>query len=115
MSDGADGGTADLARPFGDVVGHGKDLGALFVQQRVIVTEMRTGNMPVEVLGLDVERKDIRQQGGQRRGNVAACLRSEIGRGCKWKLAVSGSYCRVHDRSPLAIDRPLLSVPVAAV
>ncbi|MNT35183.1 hypothetical protein D3C72_1712020 [compost metagenome] len=115
MADGADGRAADLARPFGNVVGHRKDLRALFVQQRVIITEMRTGNMPVEILGLDVEREDIRQQRGQRSGDVAARFSAKVGRRCEWKLAVFGGCGRVHDRSPFAIDRPLLSAPVAAV
>src|SRR4029079_4017007 len=54
MTDRTDGGPADLARPLGDLVGRGEDLGGLLVEEQVVVAEMRTGHMPVEVLGLEI-------------------------------------------------------------
>jgi len=47
---------------FGEVISHGKELIAMVVQQKVVVTEMRAAHVPVKVLGLQVEGKDIRNE-----------------------------------------------------
>ena len=52
----------DLARPFRDGVGHGEDLVGLLVQQQVVVPEMRSTHVPVEVLRLEVEREDVGEE-----------------------------------------------------
>jgi hypothetical protein len=53
--------SADLADAFGDVVGRAQNLLGLLVEQQVIVAEMRTAHVPMEILGLEVERKRIGQ------------------------------------------------------
>ncbi len=55
-------GSADFARTFGNIIAHVKDLFRLFVEQHVIVPEVLPGHMPVEILGLQVERECIGQQ-----------------------------------------------------
>jgi len=50
---------AKLSDPLRDVVSHGENLVAVVVQQEVIVAEMRSGHMPVKVLGFHIEREDI--------------------------------------------------------
>ena len=62
MSDGADRGPAKLPSSFGEVISHGKELIAMVVQQKVVVTEMRAAHVPVRVLGLQLEGKDIRNE-----------------------------------------------------
>src|SRR5262249_10464882 len=42
------------------------ELVALLIEQQVVVAEMRAADVPVEVLGLHVERKRVRDQGIQR-------------------------------------------------
>ena len=58
---------ADLAGTLGNRIGGREDLLALFVQQQMVVAEMRTGHMPVEILGLEVESEHI----GKQRGSAA--------------------------------------------
>src|SRR5471032_2053653 len=56
----------DLAGALCDRIRHGKDLARLLVEQQVIVAEMRPAHMPVEVLGLEIDREHIRQEWAQR-------------------------------------------------
>jgi hypothetical protein len=51
-----------IFRPLRDRVGHREELVAMLVQQQVVAAEMRRAHMPVEVLRLQVEDEDIRQQ-----------------------------------------------------
>ena len=53
---------ADFADALGDRVGHGKDLAGLLVQQQMIVPEVRSGRIPVEILGLQIKREDVSKQ-----------------------------------------------------
>src|SRR5262245_15827610 len=62
IADGPDRSPADFAPPLGDVVSHRKDLSALLIQEQVVVAEMWSTHVPVEVLGLDVQGKDVAQQ-----------------------------------------------------
>jgi hypothetical protein len=62
MSDGADRGAAKLPGPFSEVISHGKELIAMVVQQQVVVAKMRAAHVPVKVLSLEVEGKDIRNE-----------------------------------------------------
>jgi hypothetical protein len=52
----------ELTRTLGDFVGHRKELFCLIVEQKMIVTEMRSAHMPMEVLGFEIKREYIRQQ-----------------------------------------------------
>ena len=73
-------GAADLAHPLGDVVGDGEDLVGLLVEHQVVVAEMRPADMPMEILGLEIEREHIGEQRVERAGDIAAGIVAEIGR-----------------------------------
>ena len=60
LADRAQRGAADLADALGDVVGRGENLLGLLVEQQVIVAEMRAADVPMEILGLEIERKRCR-------------------------------------------------------
>src|SRR5882757_8870123 len=78
LADGAQRGAADLAHALGDVVGRGKNLLGLLVEQQVVIPEMRPRHMPVEVLRLDVQGEKIGQQRGQRGRKVARRVGRQI-------------------------------------
>ncbi|MND08558.1 hypothetical protein D3C83_312660 [compost metagenome] len=59
LADGMDCVAANLARAFGDVVSHLKDLIGLFVQQQVVVAKMRPAQVPMKVFGLEIKREDV--------------------------------------------------------
>jgi hypothetical protein len=65
-ADQAQGGSADLAGPLRHWVGHGEDLGGMFVEHPVIVAEMRPADMPMEVLGVEVKHEAVREERDQR-------------------------------------------------
>ena len=73
--------TADLARALGQDVDAGLQLVALLVEQEVVVAEMRAADVPVEVLGLDVERERVGDQRIERRRYLTHRLGRQIGRG----------------------------------
>src|SRR5262245_3434567 len=53
----------------------------------MIVAEMRSAHMPMEILGLEIERKHIGEQRIEGAGNIAARIVAEIGRRLKRRLA----------------------------
>ena len=61
---------AELAGAFGHGVGHGEDLVGLLVEQEMEVAEVRPGHVPVEVLGLKVEREGVGEERGERAGRI---------------------------------------------
>ena len=87
---------AELANTFGNHVGRRKKLISLFVQQQVIVAKMRSRNMPMEILGLQVKRKEIGEQCVEGAGNVASGLGAEAGRRFKAARAVGHRSLVVH-------------------
>ena len=72
------GSATELANPLRHRVGGGEDLVGLLVQQQVIVAEMRTGNVPVEVLRLDIKGEQVGAQRRQGLGNTLDRVGSEI-------------------------------------
>ena len=52
----------EFACALGNVVCHAEDLLGLFVQQKVIVPEMTTCHVPVEVPGFHIKREDVGQE-----------------------------------------------------
>ena len=60
-----DRGSTELARTLGDAIRHGKDLFRLFIEQEVVVAEVRPTHVPVEVFGLQIKDEDVCQQGPQ--------------------------------------------------
>ena len=59
LANGPDSDPTNFSHPFGDGIGHAKDLITLFVQKKMIIAEVRSGHMPVEVFGFEVEREYI--------------------------------------------------------
>src|SRR6185437_13193888 len=100
MADRAQRGAAQLAGALGQFVGHFENLLRLLVQQQVIVAEMRSADMPVEILGLQVKGKDVGQECVERAGNVAAGIVAQAGgRGERGFAAAFGSDGVRHDGS----------------
>ena len=52
---------AGLADALGNQVGRRENLCRLIVEQQMIIAEMRTRDMPVEILGLEIQRKTVCQ------------------------------------------------------
>src|SRR5262245_45692084 len=81
MADRAQRGAADLADALGERVRGGEDLIALLVEQQMVVAEVRPGNMPMKILGLQVQREHVGQQPVERAGDVADGVGFEVGGG----------------------------------
>ena len=94
-------GAADLAHPLGDIVGDGEDLVGLLVEHQMIVAEMRSADVPVEVLGLQIKREHIGEQRVERAGDIAAGIVAEIGGGLERRLAAV-LYVLIHVHVSLA-------------
>src|SRR5262249_1260151 len=70
---------ADLAHALGKLVGSGENLLGLLVEQQVVVAEMRSAHVPMEVLRLHVEREHVGQNGVDGSGNGPDRLAAEVG------------------------------------
>src|SRR5499426_4563693 len=90
MADRADRGAADLACPLGQNIDASCELIALLVEQEVVVAEMRAADVPMEVLGLHVERKRVRDQGIQRGRYFAHALGWQVTRGIEPSRSSAG-------------------------
>src|SRR5258707_14472171 len=62
-------------------VGRGQDLCRLLVEQQMVITEMRTRHVPMEVLGFEIDREHVGQQCGEPDGDVGTVCAA-------WILAV---------------------------
>ena len=91
MADRAERGAADLADPFGHVVGGAEDVGGLFVEQQVVVAEMRPADVPVEILGLQIEREAVGQKPVESLGNGLDGGIVQIGGGIERRRAWSAA------------------------
>src|SRR3981189_3207941 len=94
MADGGQLRSADVAHARGELVGGGKDLLALLVEQQVVIAEMRTADVPMEILGLEVEREGVRQQPVERLGELADGGGGQAGRGVEGVLALRARFKR---------------------
>src|SRR5713226_7243862 len=74
-------GAADLTGPLGDIVRHSEDLLSLLVQQKMVIAKVIPSHVPVEVLGLEIKCKHIRQQSAKRIGNLFNRVAAEASRG----------------------------------
>src|SRR6266568_6974112 len=91
--------TAELAYALGDDVGDRVDLVGLLVEQQVVVAKMRPRHVPMEVLGLHVERKYVGEQRVQRAGDVLRCALAQAARGLKRCLATGSHGLSFHGAS----------------
>src|SRR5215216_3487591 len=71
---------ADLTSPLGNLVRHRKDLRRVFVQQQMVITEVWTAHVPMEVFRLNVKHEHIRQQLPKATGYFRDCILAESGR-----------------------------------
>ena len=63
MTDGTKRGCTELAHPFGNRIRCRVDVVRALVEQKMVITEMRAGNVPMEILGLQVERECRQEEG----------------------------------------------------
>src|SRR5262249_8617565 len=63
-------GAAELAHALRDRIRRGVELIGLLVEEQVVIAEVRTRGVPVEVLGLQIEREEVREQEIHRRRYV---------------------------------------------
>src|SRR5262249_50566716 len=82
LADRPNGGAADLSNALGNGIRGGEDLPRLLVQEQVVVPEMWSGNMPVEILRLEVQRHHVGKQKVESSGEVASRIRAESA----WRL-----------------------------
>ena len=69
----------------------------------MIVAEMRPADVPVEILGLEIERENVGQQGVERAGDVLDGVGAEIGR----RLQARRALC-----AAVALLEPMEILPV---
>src|SRR5579862_4397162 len=77
-----------LAGSLGDIIGHSENLLGLFVKKQMIIAEMATAHMPMEVLRFQIKRKHIGKQTAEIAGDFLDPVTSEIGR--RLEIADSG-------------------------
>lgn len=88
-------GAADLADALGELVGGGEDLIGLLVEQQMIVAEMPAADVPVEILGLQIQRESIGQKHVERLRNLVDRLGRQIGGGVEVGRDLAGGFA--HD------------------
>src|SRR5687767_8164509 len=112
MSDGPDGGAADLAHPLRDRIRYGEDLIALLIKQEMVIAEIRSAHVPMEILGLEIQSENIGQQRVERRCDLAARPFREICQ-CTWprSLCVRAVPFSHHSIRALCL---VLSPPLSA-
>ena len=67
-------------RAFRDVVGHGEDLVGVLVQKQVVIAKVPPAHVPVKILGLDVDRKNVGERFAQSSRDLGDALVAQIGR-----------------------------------
>src|SRR5689334_20128754 len=87
MADGAQRGAADLPHPLGDVIDHREQLVSMLIEKEVVVTEVRATHVPVEVLGLDIDREHVGHQGVERARDILYRVRGDVGAWCEASFA----------------------------
>src|SRR5262245_56402653 len=80
MRDAANGGSADAPHPLRQRVYRIQDRIGLLIQEQMVIAKVRTGDMPVVVLGLGIERRSVGDQRVQRLDAGPRLVRLEVGR-----------------------------------
>src|SRR5262249_20977026 len=60
-------------------IGDRVDLVGLLIEKQMVIAEMRPADVPMKVLGLEIERKYVGQQSIQRPTDVLRRVRAEVG------------------------------------
>lgn len=63
VADGTDRRGSEFADPFGDRIGHAQQLIGVFIQHQVVIAEMRSAEMPVKILGFEIQREHVGENG----------------------------------------------------
>src|SRR5437762_12090538 len=93
MADRFDRKSANLSNSLRDWVGHGEKLIAVFVEKQVIVAKVRAAHVPMEILGFQVEREHVRENGVHGAGYVPGRRTCEIGWCCQRSIASLPKLC----------------------
>jgi hypothetical protein len=91
VADGTKRRCAELAHAFGDWISGRINLVGLFVEQQVIIAEIRARNVPMEILDLNVERKQVGEKQVQCGRDVAGGVFREVGR--SFKRGDAADFC----------------------
>src|SRR6266481_2738677 len=110
MADRLDRKSANFPNSLGDRIRHGKKLVAVFVEEQVVVAEMRAAQVPVEVFGFQVKREYVRQNGVHGAGYVPGGGTCKIGRCGQRSIASLSKLCRFCGTIFTHIIFPLLSL-----
>src|SRR5260370_39122647 len=102
--------SANFSNSLGDLIRHGEKLVAMFVEQQVVVAEMRTAHVPVEIFRLQVEREHVRQNSVHGASNILGGGTCEIGRCGQWSITSLSKLCRFCGTISRHIIFPLLSL-----
>ena len=77
-----------LAGSLGDIIGHSENLLGLFVKEEMIIAEMATAHMPMEILRFQIKRKHIGKKTAEIAGDFLDTVTNKIGR--RLEIADSG-------------------------
>src|SRR5262249_55616109 len=81
----------------------------VFVEQQVVVTEMRSTHVPMEVLGLYVECEHVREHAVQGRGDITHGVRPQVGG--RFETLLASRLEIAHLRFRCCLHRMLLREP----
>jgi hypothetical protein len=83
MADAPDCHPTEFSYPLGEHIDRFENCGGLLVKEQVIVAESRSGEMPVKVLRLDIERECISDERVDGVGNRPHTFGFQIGGRCE--------------------------------
>ena len=86
-------GAADLADALGKLVGGGENRVRLLVEHQMVVAEMPAADVPVEILGLQIQREGVGQQHVERLRNLFDGLPAPDRWGCRGREKPCWGLC----------------------
>src|SRR5271156_5905280 len=109
-------GSTQLARALRDIIGHAEHLAALLIQEQVVVAEMLSAHVPVEVLRFQVKREDVRQHLAKGIGYLDDGIAAEVGWSCREVFHLSRGvafHCFVLPLQKSSLNSHLLRILIA--
>src|SRR6202011_1804859 len=76
----------------------------------MVIAEVPTADVPVEILGFQVEREHVRENGVHGAGNVFSGRTCQISRCCQWSIASLPKLCSLCRTIFTHIIFPLLGL-----